>query len=156
MTYNPPPCLVLKPLIERQEYLLRLMDVDPLNSVPPCSNHPFPLPPAIPLLHLSNSVESCRRRRMEGGFEVRDKDETRTECSGPFGLVISFTFSSLTRSMRSFPEAWGSRTLVWCSFFFPQLSLHSFFSPTPKWGGLSSPDGPHGTLTGSAAASRTD
>ena len=72
----------------------------------------------------------------------------------PFSPVISFTISDLARSTRSFSEVLGSRQTQWCA-----LSPLSWIRPSrrPRHDGdLSSPDGPHGTLTESAIASRAD
>lgn len=50
LTYNPPHCLDLKPFIERQEYLLRLMRAGygPVKFSAPSLKPPPPLPGPFP------------------------------------------------------------------------------------------------------------
>lgn len=148
MTYNPPHFLDPKPFIERQEYLLHQTDMGRVPvifstpsfepSPPPTSPHPKWYPP----LHLFNSVE-LRWRKADGGdraFEIRDEDETRTERSGPFRLVISHTSSGLARSMRSFSEV---LEVTNTQMVFPLPTSASIrlrpFWPTPKPGGAIKP-----------------
>jgi len=134
--------------------------VDLLNSVPPCLNRPpsrSPLrrhPPASPgqLRRIAFGEDGQKR----GALAICDKDETRTESSRPFSLVISFTIFSLARSMRSFSEVLGSQTSLWYTPFLLRPSLDSFFRGLRHDEGLSGPDGPHGALAELVLASRTD
>lgn len=140
LTYNPPHCLVLKLFIGRQPYLLRLMDMGrpvtdgvDLFLVPPCLNRPASRSflrrrhSCFAWSTLLNCFSESGRRG--GAFAIYDSDETRTEGSGPFSLVISFTTFGLARSMRSFSEVLGSRTPQWYAPFLLRLPSDLFISP---------------------------
>lgn len=108
---------------------------------------PLLKPPPL-LLHFSpNDTPRLTRATLLNWFGENERrrgvlaiwDETRTELSGPFSLVISFAIPGLARPMRSLSELLGSQRPVWCTPFLLRPLSNSSVSPPPARRGSINP-----------------